>query len=57
MYGSKVWGFICTEMVEIVYRNFLKNLLHLKPSTDNCMVYEDLGVLPLQVAIDKRLTG
>ena len=55
LYGSEVWGFSCTEMLEIFHRNFLKKILHLRPSTPNCMVYGELGVLPLQVAIDKRI--
>ena len=24
LYGSKVWGFSCTEMLEIFHMNFLK---------------------------------
>ena len=55
IYGSEVWGFSCTEMLEIFHRNFLKKILHLRPSTTYCMVYGELGVLPLQVAIDKRI--
>ena len=57
LYGSEVWGFSWTEMLEIFHRNFLKKLLHLRPSTPNCMVYGELGVLPIQVAIDKRIIG
>ena len=57
LYGSEVWGFSCTEMLEIFHRNFLEELLHLRPSTPNCMVYRELGGLPLQVAIDKRIIG
>ena len=34
-----------------------KKLLHLRPSTPNFMVYGELGVVPLQVAIDKRIIG
>ena len=49
LYGSEVWDFSCTEMLEISHRNFLKKILHLRPSTPNCMVYGELGVLPLQV--------
>ena len=53
LYGSEVWGFSCTE---IFHRNFLeKNVQHLRPSTPNGMVYGELGVLHLQVAIDKRI--
>ena len=33
LYGSEVWGFSCTEMLEIFHMNFLKKLLHLRPST------------------------
>ena len=57
LYGSEVWDFSCTEMLEIFHRNFLKKLLYLRPSTPNCMVYGELGVLPIQVAIDKRIIG
>ena len=57
LYGSETCGFSCTEMLEILHRNFLKKRLHLRPSTPNCMVYGGLGVLPLQVAIDKRIIG
>ena len=55
LYGSEVCFFSCTEMLEIFHRNLLKKLLHLRPSTPNCMVYGELGVLPLQVVIDKRI--
>ena len=34
-----------------------KKRMHLRPSTPNCMVYGELGVLPLQVAIAKRIIG
>ena len=57
LYGSEVWGFSSTEMLEIFHRNFLKKILHLRSSTPNCMVYGELRVLPLQVAIDKRIIG
>ena len=39
LYGSEVWGFSCTEIFVILYRNFLKKILHLRYSTPNCMVY------------------
>ena len=55
--GSEVWGFSCTEVLEIFHGNFLKKIQHLRPSTPNCMVYGELGVLPLQIAIDKCIIG
>ena len=30
-------------------------ILYLRPSTPSCMVYGEVGKLPLQVTIDKRL--
>ena len=34
-----------------------EKILHLRPSTHNCMTYGELDVLPLHVAIDKRISG
>ena len=55
LYGSEVWGFQSIVMLEVFYRNFLKKLLKLRPSTPNCMVYGEVGALPLQVSVDKRV--
>ena len=49
LYGSEIWGFSCTEMLEIFHGTFLKK--------NYCMSYGELGVLPLQVAIGKRMIG
>ena len=42
-------------MLEILYRKFLNKILHLRPSTPSCMVYGEVGKLPLQVTVDKQL--
>ena len=55
LYGAEVWGFQSIAMLEVFYRNFLKKILRLRPSIPNCMVYGEVGVLPLQVSVDKRL--
>ena len=55
LYGCEVWVFHNTDMLEVFYRKCLKKLLDLRPSTPNCMVYGEVGKLPLQVAIDKHL--
>ena len=55
LYGSEVWGFQSIMMLEVFYRNFLKKILKLRPSTPNCMVYGEVGVLPLQVSVEKRV--
>ena len=54
LYGCEVWGFCSIEMLEIFYRKFLKKLMKLRPSTPSCMVYGEVGKLPLQVTVDKR---
>jgi len=55
LYGCEVWGFHSSNMLEIFYRKFLKKLLNLRPSTPNCMIYGEVGKMPLQVNIDKQM--
>ena len=55
LYGCEIWGFTTIEMLEVFYKKFLKKLLHLRPSTPNCMVYGEVGKLPLQVTVDKHV--
>ena len=55
LYGCEVWGFQNSNMLEIFYRKFLKKLLNLRPSSPNCMVYGEVGKLPIQSTIDKHL--
>ena len=42
LYGCKIWGFHCENMLETFYRKFLKKILHLRPSTPSCMVYGEV---------------
>ena len=55
LYGCEIWGFHCVNMLETFYIKFLKKILHLRPSTPSCMVYGEVGKLPLQVTVDKRM--
>ena len=55
LYGCEIWGTQLQDILEIFYRKFIKNILYLRPSTPSCMVYGEVGKLPLQVTIDKRL--
>ena len=55
LYGYEIWGAQPLNMLEIFYRKFLKKILHLRPSTPSCMVYGEVGKLPLQVTVDKQL--
>ena len=49
LYGCEIWGFQDIKMLEIFYRKFLKKVLKLRQSTSNCMVYREVGKLPLQL--------
>ena len=55
LYGCEIWGFTGIDMLETFYKKFLKQSLKLRPSTPNCMVYGEVGKLPLQVTVDKLL--
>ena len=55
LYGSEVWGFQKIDMLEIFYIKFFKKILKLRPSTPNCMIYGEVGKLPLQTSVDKQL--
>ena len=54
LYGCEIWG----DSTSVYFGNILpeiKKILYLRPSTPSCMVYGEVGKLPLQVTIDKRL--
>ena len=55
LYGCEVWGFQDINMLEVFYRKFIKKMLKLRPSTASCMIYGEVGRLPLQVTADKYL--
>lgn len=50
-YGSEVWGYENTDILESVHMKFCKFLLNVKQSTPNCMIYAELGRYPINIAI------
>ena len=50
-YASEVWGYIKGKAVERVYVDFCKRLLGIKRSTNNSMMYAELGHVPLRANI------
>jgi hypothetical protein len=48
-YACQVWGFHPAPAVENTHLKFCKKLLSVKRSTSNCMVYGELGILPLYI--------
>ena len=55
LYGCEIWGFSNVNEIEVFYRRFLKTTLKLSTSTPNCMVYGEVGRMPLQNMINKRM--
>ncbi|XP_060563724.1 uncharacterized protein LOC132723080 [Ruditapes philippinarum] len=55
LYGSEVWGIENVNIIDIFQLKFYKLILNLKQSTPNCMLYGDLGILPLSNHIKSRV--
>ena len=55
LYGSEIWGFENTAMLETFRLKTIKQLLGLKMSTPSYMVYGETGLLPLESTIKKRM--
>ena len=54
-YGSEVWGFHKSPDVEKIHTQFCKNVLGVKKSTSNALVYYELGRLPLYLTRKLRI--
>ena len=48
LYGCDVWGFGDLKVLEQVQLKFLKQILNMKKSTPNCIVYGETGVMLLR---------
>jgi len=57
LYGCEVWGYGKNDMLDTVFLRFCKHLLGVKTSTPNCMVYGELGCLPVSISIKRRLVA
>ena len=55
-YSCEVWGFHSAPDIERVHTDFCKNMLGVKRSTNNNMVYCELGRYPLQISRKIRIT-
>ena len=55
LYGCEIWGFENLAIIEKVHLQFLKYTLHLKNSTPLCMIYGELGRIPIECEIKKRM--
>ena len=57
LYGSEVWGYQNTQILENLHNEFLRNILNLRKSTPIYMLHTELGRWPLQINIKKRMIG
>ena len=56
-YWSEMWGFLLCKNIELLHVNFLKMVLHDKPSTCSAMVYSETASFPIYVTIYKRMVA
>ena len=54
-YASEVWGFDNNEELERLHLMFCKNILKVRNSTPNYMVYGELGRYPLDLIIKRKM--
>ena len=55
LYGAEVWGSENCDILERLQLRFLKYVLSVNKFTSSMMVYEELGVVPLDVDIKLRM--
>ena len=54
-YGCESWGFLNADRIERIDRKFLKYILNVKTTTNNCAVYKELGRYPLSIERQLRI--
>ena len=55
LYASEVWGFESLKDMEKVHLQFCKNILKVRNSTPNYMVYGELGRLSLETTVKRKI--
>ena len=55
LYGSEVWGFTNTNMIDVLHNQFLRSITKLRKSTPTYMLYAELGRVPIDLHIKKRI--
>ena len=54
-YGCEIWGIGNYTDIELFHLKFIKKTLHVKGSTNRCMLYAETGRFPLSVDINIRI--
>jgi hypothetical protein len=55
LYASEVWGFENKESIEKVHLQLCKNILKVRSTTPNYMVYGELGRYPMDVMVKRKI--
>ena len=55
LYGSEVWGFTNTNMIDVLHNQFLRSITKLRKSTPTYMLYAELGRVPIDLHIKKQI--
>ena len=55
LYACEIWGFENSEIIEKIQLRFLKNILSVRSSTPNYMVYGETGKSPLDIKVKTRM--
>lgn len=55
MYGCEIWGYKIIKDVENIQVTFLKNVLGVRKTTCNSMVYGELGKFPVNIHVKYRM--
>lgn len=55
LYGSEIWGFENNDIIEKLHLRFCRILLNVSNKSPKCMVYGELGRMPLQALIDQNV--
>ncbi len=57
LYGTEIWGYENCNVIENFHMQFCKCILKVKKSTPHCMIYGELGRVPMNVIIKSRMVG
>ena len=57
LYGCEIWGSKYGQYIENFHKKFMKHLLKINKFSANCMAYGELGRMPLNIVIQRRVIG
>jgi hypothetical protein len=57
LYGCELWGLGNLKTIETLHLKFCKLVLHVNKSTPSCMVYGELGRIPLENVVKQRIVS